>query len=299
MEENEKVEEIVPSVYFENLKQKRQEITDYILSIIYDNCITLFKKYERTGQIDAMKKLIYHLETLEKERQAVASGVTTFVYSSDIQKYIETVKDRTVKIIELERFEREIPDEIIEKYEKVKNIFTNFYIVFSDYTGEHVDKTKKDRDPILFGAFKNKDNKITSERLYFIGDWEDEYCDLTLDKLIREMRSKSTTNSPSEVLFEVHDTTNLDELRGKLKALEEEKNKGKMSSSSSLIYYNSSSTLLTPNYTLAVSEAPTPVSSIPQEPLIPNDLEANIEEKKEISKRSFFKDLYKKVFKKI
>jgi len=42
-------------------------------------------------------------------------------------------------------------------------------------TKEEIQKMK---DPILFGMIKE------SNRLYFIDDWEDEYCDLTFDEII-------------------------------------------------------------------------------------------------------------------
>ena len=37
---------------------------------------------------------------------------------------------------------------------------------------------------ILFGVFKNNSN--VADRFYFLGDWVDEYCDLTLDKMVEQ-----------------------------------------------------------------------------------------------------------------
>jgi hypothetical protein len=39
-------------------------------------------------------------------------------------------------------------------------------------------EVEKAKDPILFGVVKGTRN------LYYIGDWIDEYCDLTLDKFL-------------------------------------------------------------------------------------------------------------------
>lgn len=224
---------VSPKEYFNALKSKKQTITDADLDVIYDNCLQLFQKYERAGQLDAMKKLMFHLDVIEKEHQALARGINTFVYLADVKHYVENVQDRVVKIIEIERYEREIPEDIIAAYESVKDLFTKFFIVFTDYTKEHVDKTKKERDPILFGMFQNKDVESTAERLYFIGDWEDEYCDLTLDRLISGMKEVKRDKS-EPVAFEAQDTRTLDDFRAKVKALEEEKRKGKMMSGSSL-----------------------------------------------------------------
>lgn len=229
-----KKDPVDPLFYFQKLKGKKQKCSDETLNGIYANCLTLMEKYNRTGQIDAMKKLLFHLETIERERKVIAAGIDVFVYLDDIKQYINDVGDKVVKIIELDRYEREVPDEVVAKYEKVKDIFDRFIVVFTDYTKQHTEKTqktRKERDPILFGMFQNKKGRdtITAERCYFIGDWEDEYCDLTLEKLVSEMRPDLRREGEPTV-FQLHDPVNLDEIRAKLKAIEEEQNKGRMTS---------------------------------------------------------------------
>ena len=65
-------------------------------------------------------------------------------------------------------------------------------MVFTDYTHETskaVEKERQRKDPILFGAFledKIRGSLGIHERLYFLADWIDEYCDLTFDKLLNE-----------------------------------------------------------------------------------------------------------------
>jgi quinol monooxygenase YgiN len=244
------VETIAPGEYFNALKDKKQKINDKTLADIYDNCLALLAKYDRTNQHDAMRKLMFHIDTIEKERMALAAGIDTFVYLADVKKYVEKVQDRVVKIIEIERYEREIPDDVIEAYEKVKTVFNKFFVVFTDYTKEHVDKSKKERDPILFGMFQDKATESNSERLYFIGDWEDEYCDLTLDRLVSEMKGMQKKERPVE--FQLHDTKTLDDLRSKLKALDEEKSKGRMSNN---IFYNNSNVVV--HNSAPISSSPT------------------------------------------
>lgn len=76
-----------------------------------------------------------------------------------------------------------------------KNIFDKMYVVFTDYTGKvekTVQKERREKDPILFGTFQkigkrfNWNNSMINDRFYFLGDWEDEYCDLTMDKFLME-----------------------------------------------------------------------------------------------------------------
>lgn len=89
---------------------------------------------------------------------------------------------------------REIPDDLVETIEKARTIFDELYVVFTDYTGKEerkVEKERRDKDPILFGSFKNQTN--VADRFYFLGDWVDEYCDLTLDKLVEQYKEKRDT----------------------------------------------------------------------------------------------------------
>jgi len=245
--ENKKLVEVSAGDYFKILKDKKQKITDGSLTTIYDNCLVLLDKYDRTGQIDAMKKLMFHLETIEKEREVLNAGLDTFVYLNDVKQYVEKVQERVVKIIELEKYEREIPDDVIATYEKVKHLFSKFFVVFTDFTKEHTKKIEKERDPILFGMFQDKASGSNCERLYFIGDWEDEFCDLTLDRLISEMKPQ---HEKEQIEFNIREPKSLEELRQKLVDLENENKTSRINNNNNSYYImntnSTSGTLSTP-----------------------------------------------------
>ena len=179
--------ELNPSEYFKIVKARKQTITDENLSRIYDNCLELLNKYKITGQTAGMRKLLFHLESIEAEREIVKMGITTFIYRDDIEEYIDNIAKDTVKIIELEKYEREIPDEIVTIIEQVKDKFDQLYILFTDYTGKverQIEKERRQKDPILFGTFQNERTKTVIDRFYFLGDWEDEYGFLVFNILI-------------------------------------------------------------------------------------------------------------------
>lgn len=189
--------ELSPSEYFEQIKEKKNHVTDEALVKVYENCLDLLNKYKITGQKKGMKKLMFHLECIEKEREIVKMGIDTFIYRDDIEEYIDNVAKDTVKIIELENYEREIPDEIAELIGSVKEKFDQLYVVFTDYTGKiqrQIEKERRDKDPILFGTFQNQENRTVIDRFYYLGDWEDEYCDLTLDKMVNETEKAGKRN---------------------------------------------------------------------------------------------------------
>ena len=215
--------EITPSQYFEVLKGAKKQITTEALKKSYEAFVKLGEKYNKLGQVKSLQKLLFLADTLVKEEKLIEMGITTYVYKDTLEDYITTVADKTVKIIELAGYMREIPDELVDVIEKTKDIFDEFYVVFTDYTGKEerqVQKERRDKDPILFGVFKNRNT--VSDRFYFLGDWVDEYCDLTLDKLIDEYRNKKgknpthTTKIPqtSEELLEILDTYKIDTKKG-------------------------------------------------------------------------------------
>lgn len=201
-------EKLTPQEYFDVIKDKKYHITDEQLSDVYDNCLELLAKYKITGQTKGIKKLLFHLECIEKEREIVKLGIDTFVYRDDIEFYIDNVASDVVKIIEIENYEREIPDEIVEIIGQVKDKFDQLYIVFTDYTGKverQVQEERRSKDPILFGTFQDNATRSVIDRFYYLGDWVDEYCDLTLDKMVNETKNVGkrdiirTVNTPVDI----------------------------------------------------------------------------------------------------
>lgn len=216
--------ELNPSQYFQYVKERQNIATDELLSKVYDNCLKLLSRYKLTGQKKAMQRLLFQLECIEKEREIIKLGINCFVYLEDIEHYIEEVASNVVKIIELENYERNIPDEVIERYTKVKDLFDKFYVIFTDYTGKiekKVAEERREKDPILFGAFAKAFNRINrddlNERFYFIGDWVDEYCDLTLDKMVAEVKEVSQKN----ILHPIKTPEDIEELKKQVDGLED------------------------------------------------------------------------------
>ena len=219
----EEIKELTPQEYFEQVKERKHSITDEELLKVYDNCLELLNKYKITGQKKGMRKLLFHLDCIEKEREIVKMGITTFIYRDDIEEYIDTVAKDTVKIIELENYEREIPDEIVEIIGRVKDKFDQLYIVFTDYTGKverQVQKERRAKDPILFGTFQNQTSRTVIDRFYYLGDWEDEYCDLTLDKMVNETKKAGKRN----IVKTISTPADIQELKEQLGTLESRNN---------------------------------------------------------------------------
>ena len=207
---------LTPAEYFEKVKSRMVEETSENIQRIYDVTMNKLKKFMITGQKSAAKELYARCLYLEKEQRLLEKGVTKYVLRTDIDKYIDEIADECVCVIEMKNFDRSIPDEIIDIVAETMEIFDEFYVVFTDYTGEKrskVAKERRDKDPILFGNIFI-DGKV-SPKMYFIGDWVDDYCDLTLDKMI-EAIAKETKKNSEELVFDIKDKSLIENIEEEL-----------------------------------------------------------------------------------
>lgn len=175
---------------FLDLKQQKQVIEDAELQRVYENAQVFANKYAETGQTEALKKLVFVLQTVTKERELLKLGFNQFIYKDAIDAYIDQVSVKPIKITELCNYVRDIPQEIVDKVKLTKEIFDEFFVVYTDYTSKEdrrVEAAKRERDPILFGVFLDRNAHVCNERFYYIGDWIDEYCDLTFDRMLTDL----------------------------------------------------------------------------------------------------------------
>ena len=205
--------ELTPTEYFDKLKGMKKDITEDDIHVVLNNCLQLMEKPKLTGQKKMAKKIYEQAHILIRELSAVKAGFQKYVLREDILYYIQEVANKTVKIIELENYERDIPDDVIDRLVQAKPYFDEFFIVFTDYTGEAeriVAKEKRDKDPILFGVLHHPDKKdVPTNRMYFIADWVDEYCDLTLEELCIQYEG----NARSGFIHEHKIPENIEELK--------------------------------------------------------------------------------------
>ena len=187
---------INPEEYFKEVKSKKQVITKDYLIDLKDIIEKKRKKCFATKQNMLLKKLDFTYKILQREIILVKEyNITDCVQFEDLKSGLQNIEDKAVKIIELKNYIRDIPDEVVKLLSKLQknNVFDEYYVVYTDYTHEtskHVELERQKKDPILFGAFLDKDDTRSSKldvhnRLYFLADWEDEYCNLTYDKLLQ------------------------------------------------------------------------------------------------------------------
>jgi hypothetical protein len=126
-------------------------------------------------------------------------GIEYIINKDSINKYKDKVKDVDIKFKKLEEYDRPIPANVTKRLNKFKKLkmFDGYMVLYLDYKEKiDIDNKKKsvaevktnkqkikEKDPILFGTLDYEPDK-----LYFIADWVDEYCDLTLDKFLQTIK---------------------------------------------------------------------------------------------------------------
>lgn len=199
------VDDLTPTVYFNYVKDMKKNIEDENLQTVADNCLVLLQKTKLTGQLNAAKKIVAQYSLIMRELKAASFGFDIIVYKSDIEKFITKISKHPVKIIELSKYTREVNDSVIDKLAiaKENELFDEYYVLFTDYTmkeTKEIAKERRDKDPILFGAFKTEDkNNIPEDRFFYIGDWVDEYCDLTLEEMLKQYESSESVGAKYKV----------------------------------------------------------------------------------------------------
>lgn len=118
-------------------------------------------------------------------REAIMFSIDLTTYLTE-EQVVEFVKktEKGLRMDWIKNFTRHIPDDVLETKKKADehHIFDNYCVLHYEPEGKGAELIKKEKerrkDPILFGLLKG------SDKLYFVGDWIDEYCDLTLDKIV-------------------------------------------------------------------------------------------------------------------
>lgn len=187
---------VEPKDYFKILKKSKKKTTEENLqkqlNILAENIILA----KQAGQKNYIERLSFTYDVILKEQNLLKHKIDTFVYKDDIKNFLDKVTPKnSIKIIELERYPRSIPLDILKKIKTYKdlNLFDEYAIVFTDFTeNSHTTKKEKEfldrnRDPVIFGFFKHNETGLFHERFYYIDDWEDEYCDLSFTKMIEKM----------------------------------------------------------------------------------------------------------------
>lgn len=185
-----KIKDSVSSESFDEKKYNKR-VNGYIKTL---------ENAKKAGQVSFIETISDQLNAVKYENLLYAAGnVTTITEQQIITFYKEATKG--VRLDWIKNFNRVIPDIIIDKKVKLDKlkVFDNYVVMHYDPDKKSFKETEAEKaarkDPILFGLIKGVD------RLYFIADWTDEYCDLTLETLINKFGNKVIKSNNISVKF--------------------------------------------------------------------------------------------------
>ena len=185
--------EIGPRLYFDFVKTKFKKTEIEKIEQSIGPLTQLISNAKEVGQEGLYEELLIKLAVMLRVQEALAVNVCKYVLKEDISKFINIVRGRTIELRKLESYPRPIPSNIRSRITLVKsrNIFDEYWVLYNNPTKEVVKTNKEkiiEKDPILFGVFVNDPDKY-----YHIVSWEDEYCDLTLDKFVDTLKNDKVT----------------------------------------------------------------------------------------------------------
>lgn len=135
------------------------------------------------GQTALQEELLKGLITNKYESLLYAEG---YYYVIDEETIVNFIKkcEKGLSLDYIKNFTRPIPQNVVEKIQKLNEleIFDNYVVLHYDpkktaYKETEYERAKR-KDPIIFGLIAG------SKKLYYVTDWIDEFCDLTLEKFV-------------------------------------------------------------------------------------------------------------------
>lgn len=161
--------------------------------------IVALKNCDISGQTALKEKLVRDMVINKYESVLFAEGHYYVVTEQQIVDFVKKT-EKGVRLTYVKNYMRVIPPEVVAKIDEMNRfeIFDNYAVLHYDPDlmafGETIEETKKRRDPILFGLIK------CSNKLYFITDWIDEFCDLTLDKFVETLQIQKDSLKLPEII---------------------------------------------------------------------------------------------------
>ena len=175
--------------FFTSLSKSYQELTP--IAEIAEHYEKALVQANTMGQISLVESLKNIIDIARGEAHLNAMGIKKYVTEKQVVNFYEKVgEDKNLKLTWIKNFGRIIPESIYETKKTVdeRKIFDNYVILHYDpaNNGEKMttEEIEKKKDPILFGVIKN------SKKLYYIADWKDEYCELTLEEMFSTLKDK-------------------------------------------------------------------------------------------------------------
>ena len=189
LQKNEKEYEFDVIEFFKSVKLTSKESRETYRDRV-SNYLKAIHNAHAIGQVALLEKLVKELIANKFESELYATGNYYVITEEQVLDFAKKTNGKGVDLTYIKNFTRPIPEDVVEKLVKANEleVFDNYVIMHYDPKGESKKPTEKEiakkKDPILFGVISG------SRKLYYIADWIDEYCNLTLEKFVETLDIK-------------------------------------------------------------------------------------------------------------
>ena len=202
--------------YFIKFAEEFDELTP--LADIGNHYEKAILQAQKLGQKSLIEKLKDLLDVVRGEAHLIQMGIMQYITNEQVCDFYESVdEDKDLKLTWIENFVKIIPNDIVQFKSDIdkRGVFDNYVILHYDPDGNATSLTKEQievkKDPILFGVIKN------SKRLYYIGDWVDDYCDLTLEDMFAQLGEKTLEINNRNLKTYINKSGDYEQRRKKIK----------------------------------------------------------------------------------
>lgn len=153
------------------------------------------------GQTALAEQLQAGVEGIRAETQLVALKTRKYLEEAQLVAFVKKAK-KGLRLDWVANFTRVIPEHVVaaKRAADDRNIFDNYVVLHFDPKkkawAETAADLEKRKDPVLFGVIRGR------RRLYFVGDWVDEFCDLTFDQIADALGKDATGELTKDFVVE-------------------------------------------------------------------------------------------------
>lgn len=192
--------------FFNSVKNSVNQIDEDGVTEVLSKYFDVIENAEHNNQVALVERIKDYVTTLNYELILSKSKFNKFISEADVVDFynVASTNDKYktgLCLTYVKNFVKIIPKEVtdLKKEADTLKVFDNYAVLHYDFEGNSVEDTKKEKeakkkDPILFGIIAN------SRKLYYIGDWVDDYCDLTLDVIIKKLGKTGPSEINAETL---------------------------------------------------------------------------------------------------
>lgn len=194
--------EITIEEFFKHIKSDNSKLDEKeIIAKRAAGYKALVERALKTGQRAMAEKLALGLEVTKAETALLSLNKVQYVTEAKIVEFVKKAP-KGVRLDWIKNFTAPVPDDVFQAKEQCDEVeaFDNYVVLHYDpglksWAETHADKVEaaKKKDPILFGVIAG------SRKCYYVGDWINEFCDLTLDKMAEALGSNPVQNIPPDL----------------------------------------------------------------------------------------------------